>query len=94
MQSDMSALSDLRFARLQAHARAHASGAVAAGATFTAFAVLGVLLVGYLVFLTFRRSGPFWPWLDGWLVAYRDSRQERRRASSALGDLDGAEVGE
>ena len=80
MQDGMFALSDLRCARRQAQARADASGDHSARATLTTLAVLGVLLVGYLAFLIFRRSGPFWPWLDGWLVAYRRSRQEHRRA--------------
>jgi hypothetical protein len=83
MQGGMSALSDLRLARLQAHARVDASGAEGARATMTALAVLGVLLVGYLIFLTLRRSGPLWPWLDGWLVAYRHGRQQHRRANVA-----------
>jgi PAS domain S-box-containing protein len=29
---------------------------------------MGVLLIGYLAFLIFRRSEQFSPWLDGWLV--------------------------
>ncbi len=32
------------------------------------FALLGVLLAAYLLFLTLRPSGQYSPWLDGWLV--------------------------
>ena len=37
-------------------------------AAWTAFAVLALLLAGYLAFLVVRTSDRFSPWLDGWLV--------------------------
>jgi diguanylate cyclase (GGDEF)-like protein len=35
---------------------------------WAAYAVLGLLLAGYLASLLLRRGGEYWTWLDGWLV--------------------------
>ena len=59
---------ELRFARSRAPAGSDASAERSGRGIWAAFAVLGVLLVGYLGFLIFRRSEQFSPWLDGWLV--------------------------
>src|SRR6202035_4486536 len=59
---------DLRFARSRAQADPDTSSERSGRRIWTAFALMGVLLVAYLAFLIFRSSDAFSPWLDGWLV--------------------------
>ena len=59
---------ELRVARSRAAAGSGASNERSGRGVWAAFAVLGVLLLGYLAFLIFRRSEQFSPWLDGWSV--------------------------
>ena len=59
---------ELRFARSRAEADSGTSGERPGRGIWTAFALMGVLLVAYLAFLISRGSEQFSPWLDGWLV--------------------------
>ena len=59
---------DLRFLRSRAQADSDTSRERSGWRIWTAFALMGLLLVAYLGFLIFRGSGEFSPWLDGWLV--------------------------
>ena len=69
-----------------------------AGWTIAAiFALMGVAVLGYLVFLVARSSSQFSPWLDGWLVVAFEAlacgmcvfsvrkRRRHRRAAVAMG---------
>ena len=65
-------------------ARVRGGGDRAGAAAWTAFALLALLLAGYLAFLVVRTSGRFSPWLDGWLVVSFELVASALCAASAL----------
>ena len=74
----------MRYERTPAEARVRGGGDRAGAAAWTAFAVLGLLLAGYLSFLVLRTSDRFSPWLDGWLVVGFELAASVLCAASAL----------
>jgi PAS domain S-box-containing protein len=64
----MAANADRRIARSLAGASARRTPERGGTLVYASFALLGLLLVGYLLFLILRTSWAFSPLLDGWLV--------------------------
>ena len=74
----------LRYERTPGVARVRDGGDRAGRAAWTAFALLALLLAGYLAFLVLRASDRFSPWLDGWLVVGFEFAASALCAASAL----------